>query len=491
MAQGLLFQERDEPQEFELPAVIAGPFRMPIGEIRQVLRSGLRAQVVERVAIQVSTRTSETVLELDNGERVIVTDRPRLARPEGVDGILRASDAGALKWTSHRLTDAFQADVDAQGWGSLAETVARTWNGQIRYQAEKVGADGRLAAGDEGLRPPQLGALHAVGAHWSVFQTPATVVMPTGTGKTETMLAALAAYVRKPMLVVVPSDVLRSQTARKFLTFGLLRQLGILTGQSANPVVGVITSRPRTEADLEIFERCNVVIGTMSSLSGGTATPLAAAIADRVDTLVVDEAHHIGANGWSEFREAFAQRKILQFTATPFRRDGKLVDGQVIYNYPLRQAQQDGYFKPISFESVYEIDEREADRAIAEAAIAKLREDLAHDLNHLLMARCANIDRAIAIHQIYSTIAPDLRPLLVHSEMGDTSGPLAELRSGSSRVVVCVNMLGEGFDLPELKIAALHDLHKSLAILLQFTGQFTRSAGDKSVTQRSLQTSQT
>lgn len=35
-------------------------------------------------------------------------------------------------------------------------------------------------------------------------------------------------------------------------------------------------------------------------------------------------------------------------------------------------------------------------------------------------------------------------------------------------------MLGEGFDLPNLKVAALHDAHKSLAITLQFVGRFTR-----------------
>ena len=43
-----------------------------------------------------------------------------------------------------------------------------------------------------------------------------------------------------------------------------------------------------------------------------------------------------------------------------------------------------------------------------------------------------------------------------------------------SRVVVCIDMLGEGFDLPYLKIAALHDNHKSLAVTLQFIGRFTR-----------------
>lgn len=36
-------------------------------------------------------------------------------------------------------------------------------------------------------------------------------------------------------------------------------------------------------------------------------------------------------------------------------------------------------------------------------------------------------------------------------------------------------MLGEGFDLPQLKIAAIHDPHKSINILLQFTGRFTRT----------------
>jgi superfamily II DNA or RNA helicase len=47
---------------------------------------------------------------------------------------------------------------------------------------------------------------------------------------------------------------------------------------------------------------------------------------------------------------------VLQLTATPFRRDGKLVDGKVIYSYPLQLAQRDGYFEKIVFEPVYEIE---------------------------------------------------------------------------------------------------------------------------------------
>jgi superfamily II DNA or RNA helicase len=44
-----------------------------------------------------------------------------------------------------------------------------------------------------------------------------------------------------------------------------------------------------------------------------------------------------------------------------------------------------------------------------------------------------------------------------------------------TQIVVCVDMLGEGFDLPELKIAAFHDVKKSLAVTLQLAGRFTRA----------------
>jgi hypothetical protein len=64
----------------------------------------------------------------------------------------------------------------------------------------------------------------------------------------------------------------------------------------------------------------------------------------------------------------------------------------------------------------------------------------------------------------------------VHSEETDSGPALKRLREAKSRIVVCVDMLGDGFDLPQLKIAAIHDTHKSLAVLLQFTGRFTRSA---------------
>jgi superfamily II DNA or RNA helicase len=338
--------------------------------------------------------------------------------------------------------------------------------------------DGEGNAIVPGLRPPQIGALHAIGAHWSLEHEPATIVMPTGTGKTETMLAALVALVRGPLLVVVPSDALRHQTVRKFETLGLLRELGVIPADAPNPIVGIIDRRPRNVDDLDIFDRCNVIVSTLSAIGQGTAVELGARIASKVTTLIVDEAHHIAAGTWSTFREHFNKRRVLQFTATPYRRDGQLVDGRVIYSYPLHRAQADGYFKPIDFKPIYEFDEASADRAIAETAIGQLKEDLTDGWNHAIMARCDSIARAEEVHAIYTELAPEYEPALVHSDTAHAGDIVDKVRRGESRIVVCVNMLGEGFDLPRLKIAAIHDTHKSLAVLLQFTGRFTRSAGN-------------
>lgn len=504
MTQASLF---DDPIELELPQLSLGPLSVGAGSVQCILRSSLKVAAQPQGDVAISPKIREPLYRLPSGEVVIITSRKRIERPSDVHGVLFQNPDGTLAWQSHQVIDDLNGDAAARGWPAVVADHANGWRGRFSFRVERPNSDGTVDAGKEGLRPPQIGALHAIGAHWSLSNQAATVVMPTGTGKTETMLSMLAAYERVSILVVVPTDALRSQTARKFLTFGLLRKLGVLVPETVNPIVGILRKRPKTIEDLEIFERCNVVIATMAALRKGKpdedegsegeaeglisedlddvaddgaieGNDIAHEIAKRVGLLVVDEAHHIPAAGWSRFREAFSDKPVIQFTATPFRRDGRLVDGQVIYSYPLSKAQEDNYFKPITFEPVYEPVQLKADQAVAELGIARLKRDLDAGLNHLMMARCKTITRAKTIAALYEKLAPELRPVLIHSNMPNTDTIIADLRAGKHRICVCVNMLGEGFDLPELKVAAIHDLHKSLAVLLQFTGRFTRSAGD-------------
>ena len=96
------------------------------------------------------------------------------------------------------------------------------------------------------------------------------------------------------------------------------------------------------------------------------------------------------------------------------------------------------------------------------------------------MARVGSVARAKEVFETYKQYG-EFNPVELHT--GITSARQREaarkqILSGGSRIVVCVDMLGEGFDLPELKIAAFHDIRKSLAVTLQLAGRFTRSRPD-------------
>lgn len=330
-----------------------------------------------------------------------------------------------------------------------------------------------------GLRKPQEGALHAIHAHWSIQDGVASVVMPTGTGKTETMLAALVSAQCERVLVVVPTDALRAQISEKFLTLGVFKseRSKVLSPEAQYPVVGTLEHAPKSPADAQaMFEPCNVVV-TTSHIAARCKVDVQQRIADLCSHLFIDEAHHVEAPTWKAFKSNFNNARVLQFTATPFREDDKLIDGNIIYAYPLRKAQAENYFRPIRFRPVYEFDSSKADERIAQQVIAELNTDVTK--RHVAMARVGSIDRAIAVHELYVRLG-QFNPVVVHSNLksSERRAALDMLRAGTSRIVVCVDMLGEGFDMPELKIAAFHDIRKSLAVTLQLAGRFTRARSD-------------
>ncbi|MFI5497287.1 DEAD/DEAH box helicase [Actinoplanes sp. NPDC051859] len=338
-----------------------------------------------------------------------------------------------------------------------------------------------------GLRSPQLGALHAVLGYWTTKRTtPATVVMPTGTGKTETMLALLVAARLPRLLVLVPSDALRKQVASKFETLGVLQELGIVTPKALRPNVGRVQHGFTNVEEAQDFAHvCNVIVATPQVLNACEPEALAA-LAGTCSHLFVDEAHHVAARTWSEIRDHFAEKNVVQFTATPFREDGKHLQGRTIYAFPLREAQAQGYFSQIDYTAVIDFDN--LDRAVAEQSIAKLRADLAAGLDHVLMARVGGIRRAKDVQPLYEELAADLSPVIINHQMPkkQQTEAIAALREARSRIVVCVNMLGEGFDLPSLKVAAVHEPQKSLGVTLQFIGRFARTSssgryGDASI----------
>lgn len=217
-----------------------------------------------------------------------------------------------------------------------------------------------------------------------------------------------------------------------------------------------------------MFEICSVVVTTMA-VARRAPEFIRAALAECSSHLFIDEAHHIRHPPGAGSNLILKTSQFCSSQAIPFRNDGKLIDGKAIFTYPLRKAQAEGYFKRVTSRPVVEFYESLADEQIAQRAIEQLRADLDRGFDHLLMARAEEIRRAKEIFPIYETLAGDLKPLLLHSELtrAERLAAVQAIRNRESRIVVCVGMLREGFDLPQLKIAAIHDIYKSLAVTLQ------------------------
>ena len=333
-----------------------------------------------------------------------------------------------------------------------------------------------------GLRRPQMAALHSIiGFQSSGVPGPAIVVMPTGTGKTETMVAWMVAARPPRLLVIVPSDVLRDQVAAKFESLGILQDIEVVAGSALRPCV-VRLGHGITDVNeaVELVEHSNVIVTTPQAL--GASDPAAfTALTGQCTHLVVDEAHHAPASTWSGIIGSFSDRPVLLFTATPFRNDGRALPGKVIFRFPLREAQADGYFSTIDFKAITGLGE--ADEELAKAALARLRSDIEAGLEHVLLARTSTRSRAEEILALYERLARDLQPRILHHGLSGRTAKsnLAALRSGACRIIVCVDMLGEGFDLPTLKVIAFHDPRRSLSPMIQLVGRVARTSSTRQV----------
>lgn len=462
----------------KLPPVYAVDERQGNNSIQHIIEPGyvIEAQLAGYKSPQVS---GQLILSHDGGTEILVVEKP-VSSSDGFSFVIQAkrttslageeTDLSSAKWLKHS-----KLNKDIVSHELRLKQVLDSWDDSFRYVAENP------AKGRKGLRAPQLAALHAIHKHWWESREAATIVMPTGTGKTETMLAAIVSVACQRVLVVVPTDALRSQIANKFLTLGILKDKSchVLSETALRPIVGTLRQMPKTVAEVDgLFERCHVIV-TTAQIAGQCSEPVQKRMAHHCPYLFIDEAHHTPAPRWAAFKNKFAAQRILQFTATPFREDGEAIEGKHIYKYPLKRAQEDGYFKPIQFKPVLQFDPTKADRAIAAQAVAQLREDLAQGYNHILMARASRVERAKEVLACYAEYA-EFHPILIHSKLlqKEQERLRQQLLSGQSKIVVCVDMFGEGFDLPELKIAAFHNIRQSLAVTLQLAGRFTRSRAD-------------
>jgi superfamily II DNA or RNA helicase len=206
----------------------------------------------------------------------------------------------------------------------------------------------------------------------------------------------------------------------------------------------------------------DVLVGTPNCVSpalSGIAEPPR----DFFDLILMDEAHHSPARTWDEILRAFPEAMKLLVTATPFRRDKKEIKGAFIFDYPVRQAYEDHVFGHIEFRPLEDNGPLQNDINIAQVAEGILVADRESGFDHFLMVRTDLKTRAVELEKLYKNHT-ELRLRRVDSSRSPkyVRQTLEALKNSELDGIIAVDMLGEGFDFPNLKIGAVHSPHSRL-----------------------------
>jgi superfamily II DNA or RNA helicase len=327
--------------------------------------------------------------------------------------------------------------------------------------------------GNLGMRNAQLGAIHAI-ASFNTLQKKIAgiVVMPTGSGKTAVLMMTPYTTNSLKVLIVTPSVMVRGQIFNDFRELKTLKKASVFADEITPPLVYELKNK-YSDALQSAVDAADVIIATPQcalSLSESEKK-------DLFDLVLIDEAHHVPAFTWQQILINMKDSNHFLFTATPFRMDRKEIKGEILYTYPLSMAYRDGIFGEINYIPIDEAPEK--DILIAKEAERIFLNDRLQGYDHYLMIRTDTKERVKQLEQLYQA-ETSLTLKRIDSSMSFRTVELCinSLKERQIDGIICVDMLGEGFDFPNLKIAAIHDPHKSLASTLQFIGRFARTNAD-------------
>lgn len=326
-----------------------------------------------------------------------------------------------------------------------------------------------------GLYNAQIGAIHAIASHFTVDEQPAMVTMPTGSGKTAVLMMTPFVLRSTRTLILTPSRLVREQIAEDLANLQTLKDTGALPTDIPVPRVLEVSERIDSVAAWEALREYDAVVSTPNCTSPayGSVPPPPG---DLFDLLLVDEAHHSPATTWTGLLDAFPTTHRVLFTATPFRRDRGEIRARFVYSYPIARAFQDRIFGKIAYVPAKPETGESTDVAVARTAEAVLLADRKSELEHCLMVRTDRRTRADELEKVYEAHT-SLKLRVVHSNLAQRTVRkiLTQLAARELDGIICVNMMGEGFNFPRLKIAAIHAPHRSLEVTLQFIGRFART----------------
>lgn len=308
----------------------------------------------------------------------------------------------------------------------------------------------------------------------SAFQSGAMaplLCLPTGGGKTVILatIAAQAAARGRHVLILVHRRELIHQTASKLAWAGL--DHGIIAA-----------GHPVTDARVQVA-------------SVQTLVRRLPRIAWTPSLVIIDEAHHAAAGSWRQILQHWPDAYRLGVTATPCRLDGRGLSeafDQLVTGPSVADLVFWGFLSPARIYAppvvadLSGVRRRAGDYANDQAAAAMDRPTVTGDAiahyqrlaaGQQAIAFCCNVAHAVSVCDAFKTA--DIGAALLLGNTTDRDQVVAQYAAGAVRVLVTVDVVSEGFDVPAASCAILLRPTQSLGLYLQQVGRVLRPAPGK------------
>ena len=295
--------------------------------------------------------------------------------------------------------------------------------------------------------------------------------LPTGGGKTIifSAIANSAAARGKQVLILVHRRELLHQASRKLSHIGLDHGL-IAAGMPA-------TEQPVQVASVQTLVRRLPTLDWLPSL------------------IIIDEAHHASAGSWTKVLDKWPDAFRLGVTATPCRLSGAGLGtafDQLVLGPSVGDLTDWGFLSPARIYAPPVIADlsglrrRAGDYAADQASTAMDRPTVTGDAiahyqrlaqGQRAIAFCCSIDHASHVAASFNAAGISAATLLGNTP--DRDAVVAAFDAGLVQVLVTVDVVSEGFDIPAASCAILLRPTQSLGLYLQQVGRVLRPAPGK------------
>ncbi|MCY4641144.1 MAG: DEAD/DEAH box helicase family protein [Gammaproteobacteria bacterium] len=356
------------------------------------------------------------------------------------------------------------------------------------------------------LREPQMDGYLAIRDHFKHCDDPCYVQLPVGCGKTGLMGITPFGIAKGRVLIIAPNLTIRENIRRELNVSDpncFFSKRGVFI-----PKDGPFLSELKTGANIHDCDAAHIVVANIQQFSRSQNRWYEALPTDYFDMILVDEGHHNVAETWTRLFAYFENAKVISFTATPMRSDGQVVSGERVYRFGYARSMIMGFISQIDalfvkpteltftvegetrtlgIDDIMEMREKdwfsrgvatseECNRSIVNASVQQLHHVRALGSPRQLIAVACSIRHATQVAALYKEHG--LRVEVLHSQLTAEERERIEatLRSSVTDIVVQVNILGEGYDLPTLSVAAVFRPYRSLSPYVQFVGRILRLA---------------